>query len=65
MGLPCLLLRKKIERVEGLSSNVVISNYRCDIILRFVAQHANGDWPLKALPEVYPSKIIFDYLQSI
>ena len=65
MGLPCLLLRKKTERVEGLSSNVVISNYRRDIILRFVAQHANNDWPLKALPEVYPSKIIVDYLQSI
>ena len=65
MGLPCLLPRKKTERVEGLGSNVVISNYRRDIILRFVEQHANSNWPLKALPEVYPSRIIVDYSQSI
>ena len=39
MGLPCLLLRDKTERVEGLDDNVVISNYRRNVILAFVEEH--------------------------
>ena len=35
LGLPCLLLRIKTERVEGLGENVVISDYDTQVIADF------------------------------
>ena len=44
LGKPCLLLRKKTERQEGLDANVVISEYNIDILkyfLKFYEQYKN------------------------
>jgi len=37
LGLPCLLMRKATERIEGLKSNAVLSQYNEDIIQGFFA----------------------------
>lgn len=37
MGKPCLILRKKTERIEGLGKNVIISNLNLDTIEKFMS----------------------------
>ncbi len=39
LGKPCLLLRNKTERIEGLSTNVVLSNYDRNITLKFIKNY--------------------------
>jgi len=34
-GIPCLLLRKKTERMEGIGGNVVLSSYDLDVVENF------------------------------
>ena len=65
MQLPCLLLRKHTERQDGLNQNVVISEYRAEVIREFVSKHTNSDLTRKySLPDVSPASIIVDHLFS-
>lgn len=65
MGLPCILMREKTERQEGLSDNVVLSNYDQNVVNTFVQRHINEKWHMKALPEIYPSRVIVDHLVTL
>ena len=65
MGLPCLLVRGKTERQEGLDDGVVISNYDKSLIINFVNKHANSEWKLKSLPDIYPCEAIVNHLISL
>lgn len=61
MGKPCLLLRRRTERREGLGDNVVLSHNSVAIIKRFVAHYRSFRRPAvrAAIP---PSRIIRTYL---
>ena len=65
MGLPCLLLREKTERQEGLDENVIISNYDADTIMSFVRNNIKNKWELKKITGKSPSKAIVDHLISL
>lgn len=68
MNKPCLLLRSHTERNEGLSENVVISNYDPDIIRKFTTEYLQDHVQTidndnkKSGSYVSPSRIIADYL---
>lgn len=40
LDIPCILMRNKTERSEGLGENVVLSEYKTDIIDEFVKKHS-------------------------
>jgi len=64
MGLPCLALRNRTERVEGLGENVVISKGDARVIKDFLKNYRK----YKRVPVKFqkkPSKIIVDYLLEI
>ena len=65
MGLPCLLLRSKTERKEGINDNVIISNYDENIIMNFVKENIKREWKLKEIGEISPTRIIVDHLASL
>jgi UDP-N-acetylglucosamine 2-epimerase (non-hydrolysing) len=58
---PCLLLRKKTERIEGLGETACLSKFDFSIIQEFIANHQNYHREKKINKEK-PSKIIVDYL---
>lgn len=63
MGKPCLLLRKTTERQEGLSANVVISEYKQQIVDKFLNEYQKmKGGVLDALSS--PVKIIVDNIES-
>lgn len=64
LNIPCLLMRKKTERKEGLDCNVTISKYNCEVINHFIGKYSNERQSIKALPEQYPSKNIVKDLIS-
>lgn len=61
MGLPCLLLRKHTERIEGLGENVVLSKNRKDVIRSFIKNYQEYRRE-KVRFDIPPSKIIVDHL---
>ena len=65
LGLPCLLMREKSERKEGLEDNVVLSNYNLRVVLEFAEKHANNGWKIKKLPDIFPSQHIVNHLLNI
>lgn len=60
-GKPCLVLRHKTERVEGLDQNVIISNNRNEIISEFVEDYKKY-CKQKIQPKIRPSSIVVNYL---
>lgn len=64
LGHPCLLLRKRTERIEGLDKNVVVSNYDKKIIEDFVTNYDKYKSENTNF-ENSPSKIIVDYLMNL
>ena len=70
MNKPCLLLRSHTERNEGLSENVVISDYNPDIINNFITEYQQDHNQMnsgninKSGSNVSPSRIIADYLSQ-
>lgn len=61
LGKPCLLLRKRTERREGLGENVVLSQINPDTVERFLADP--GLYRRSPLaPATSPSRIIVDRL---
>lgn len=61
LGLPCLVLRKKTERVEGLEENVILARKNKETIRSFLKNYRDFRHGL-VRPKVKPSKIIVDYL---
>ncbi len=59
LGHPCLLLRKKTERIEGLGENITLSDLDEDEIYGFVHLCKNYQRGMKKFNES-PSKIIID-----
>lgn len=61
LGLPCLILRRRTERIEGLGKNAVLSKGQVKMIKRFLKdykKYRSG----KTYPKRTPSRIIVDYL---
>lgn len=63
LGLPCLLLRKRTERIEGLGENVVLAGKSKQLIKSFL-EDPEKFRRTKVYPKKRPSKIIVDYLLS-
>ena len=63
LDIPCLVHRKKTERVEGLGENVCLSGFDLDVVREFLA--APGAWRRTTeLPDVSPSRVIVDDLEA-
>ena len=60
MWKPCLILRKATERQEGIWKNVVISEYKKDVISDFVKNYKNFKYDFIET-EISPSEIIVNY----
>jgi UDP-N-acetylglucosamine 2-epimerase len=63
LGKPCLLLREKTERQEGLGENVCLSNYSTDTINHFTENYAQFKTATNE-PSKSPTNIIVDDLIS-
>ena len=57
---PCLLLRKRTERQEGLGENVLLSQFSQDKINYFLENYKNLKRPASLSPEPEPSSQIVD-----
>ena len=63
LGTPCLLMREKTERADGIGISVVLSEFKDEKINYFMKNFEQ----LRGVPlirDVYPSKIIVDELES-
>jgi len=60
LGKPCLVLRKKTERIEGLGENVVISEFKNDLINDFLCAPLNFSRNSKLKVKKKPSEKIVD-----
>jgi len=63
MGKPCLLIRRRTERIEGIGENVIISKNEQETIKLFFSKY----YDMKRKPIFFrnkPSKIIVDYLSN-
>lgn len=61
LGLPCLLLRKQTERIEGLGENVLLAGDNKRLIKSFLGNYKSYRRS-SVHPETRPSKIIVDHL---
>lgn len=64
LGKPCLILRKKTERIEGLGENIVLSENNSEIIDNF-AKNYKKYRRNKININISPSKIIADNLLKV
>lgn len=64
LGKPCLVLRNKTERVEGLGENVVIAGDDFQIINSFFNNYKKFKRKKVVIGKQYPSKIIIDKILS-
>jgi len=64
LGTPCLLMRKKTERIEGLDSNIVISKFDTKIIEDFHLNHKKYRKEINLATES-PSSISLESLKLI
>lgn len=63
MGKPCLILRNRTERIEGLSENAVLTKGKGIAIRNFIKNYEKYKRkPIKI--SIPPSKIVVDYLMS-
>lgn len=62
LGKPCLILRKKTERIEGLDKNALLSKNNLIDIEDFVDNYKKYKRKKVQLKKQAPSKIIADYL---
>lgn len=64
MGKPCLLLRSRTERIEGLGKNVLLSKYNKRVIKEFINNYRryNKNKIYRKNIKKTPSRIIVDYL---
>lgn len=61
LGIPCLLFRKKTEREEGVGKNVILSNYKANIVKKFCDSYLLHKREVVYL-NISPSRIIVDEL---
>ncbi|KKQ95714.1 MAG: UDP-N-acetylglucosamine 2-epimerase [Candidatus Woesebacteria bacterium GW2011_GWB1_43_14] len=62
LGKPCLLLRKRTERIEGLGGNVVLSKLNKQTISKFQKNYKKYQRH-RVRSKISPAKIIVDYLR--
>lgn len=63
LGKPCLILRGKTERIEGLGSNAVLSKNNLSLVTLFVNNYSKYKKNRVVLKKS-PSKIVSEYLTS-
>lgn len=63
LGKPCLLMREKTERQEGLQKNVVLSRYKTDLINHFLSNYTHYTTEA-VIPDRSPSRIILDSIRA-
>ncbi len=61
MGLPCLILRNRSERIEGLGKNSILSQGKMSTVKAFLNNYKNYRQTAVKI-SVRPSKIVVDYL---
>ena len=61
LGKPCLLLRNRTERIEGLNSNVVLSRGKEEVVRSFLKNYQRYKKEKVRFSKA-PSRIIVDYL---
>lgn len=61
LGKPCLILRNRTERIEGLGENVALSKFNLNTIREFIKNYKKYQRP-ELISKVAPGKIIVDYL---
>ena len=61
LGKPCLILRNRTERIEGLGENAVLSKNDFDRIEEFIQDYKSHKRKRPKM-KIQPSKIIVDYL---
>jgi len=64
MGKPCLLLRKRTERMDGIGKNAILFGGDLNILDHFVENYRSFIVPA-GLSEISPSKIITDRLDDL
>jgi UDP-N-acetylglucosamine 2-epimerase len=64
LGKPCLLLRRRTERQDGLGQNVAIGGCDLEAGLRFLEEFPRLRRPPARMPEIRPSEQIVAYLSS-
>lgn len=63
LGIPCLLMRKATERMEGIGRNVVLSKYDSEVIHQFIENY----WVFKKKPlseKIHPSEKIVESIRA-
>lgn len=63
LGKPCLLLRKKTERLEGLSENTMLSEYNVEKIQYFLKNYSSFTRPPLS-KNISPSAEIVDFISE-
>jgi UDP-N-acetylglucosamine 2-epimerase (non-hydrolysing) len=64
LGVPTLLWRAATERPDGIDANVVLSEYRPDVVARFVADpEAHRSPPMTEV--VRPSAVVLEHLRDV
>lgn len=63
LGLPCLILRNRSERIEGLGKNALISGNNKFIIKKFMANYSDYRKERVSISK-NPSSIVVDYLTT-
>ena len=61
LGIPCCILRKKTERIEGIGENAILSGNNLDSIKQFIENYHSYKRN-KVVPTVIPSKYIANKL---
>jgi len=61
LGKPCLILRNRTERIEGLGGNAVLSRNKKKIIKDFLSNYKKYK-KKRVQIKTFPSKIVVDYL---
>ena len=65
MGLPCLIMRKSTERVEGLGENAVLSLLEEETVTEFLDNYQDYRKPMRAPDEASVAKAIIDFIITI
>lgn len=63
LGVPCLLLRERTESLEGLGQNVILSEFKSEVIRDFITNPSRFRRPT-LFPKVGPTQIIIDKLKT-
>lgn len=65
LGIPCLIHRRRTERLDGLAEGIVmLSGLDAAPIERFIAEHRAGGHDAGRTPRLAPSDLIVDWLEG-